>query len=317
MSYEILYAKKFIKLSDNTFIPLVLSGSSNCTMFVGGREIFERHWWVLGGLIGKSEEEMLNWAKSLDYSNGTNWFKSGSDWIVGDDILRFFSNGVKRASAIEEILEANRGVTLSASVTVYDNTKEYGEKEYKRHEAERYSIKTTEELEEWIKEATAIEKGKKGNEQVYFNLEFSTIKPLKTNHVPKNIAGPVICSVQRGKYLTDYTDNGYSFCASIEKALVFASAEAFKDTGLATRISGYKLMSAEIKRRKKDFFIAVTKGSRAGYLVKKLSSRSLYFTGYPEAAKRFEREKDAADYIEKKLKGRFNGAEEFEIRKIG
>lgn len=316
MSYEILYAKKFIKLPDNTFIPLVLSGSNNCSMFVNGREVAERHWWILGGLLGKTEEEMLGWAKSLDYSNGCEWFKQGSDWLVGDDILHFLSNGAKRASTLEEVFEANRGVTLSASVSIYDNTKKYAEEGYQRNEAERYFIKTTEELMEWIKEARELKKGKKDNEQIYFNLEFSSLKPLKSNFVPKNIEGPVICSVTKGKYLTDYSDRSYSFCSRVEEAIVFEDTDAFMASGLAARIGGHKLMSASIKEKKKDFFIAVTDGSFAGYLIKKLSSRNVYFTSYPDTAKRFEREKEAQDYIEKKLKGRFKGAKEFEVRKV-
>jgi len=45
MSREKLYAKRPLRIGDK-IIPLVLCGASNCTMFVRGREVLEKDWWV-------------------------------------------------------------------------------------------------------------------------------------------------------------------------------------------------------------------------------------------------------------------------------
>lgn len=323
MSYEILYAKKFVKLSDGKLIPMVLSGSNNCTMFENGKEILERHWWVFGGLIAKTESEIAEWTKNcMGDRIDAEWWKSGSTWITGEDIFRFIKNSAKNASTIEEIKEANPFVSFSSYLSLYDSSKEWGEKGYETRELHSY-FHTTEEIEEWLKKARERE-GEWEKGKVYYHFEFSTIKPLKSNVVSKTLEGPVICSVKKGWYITDYKDNGYTYCGDIKQALVFENTEAFYATGLHkrinnnSRVNGYKLLSATLKEKEKEknFYIKVTEGSRAGYFVRKLSSRSLYFSSSPEGAKKFEREKDALKYIEEKLKGRFSGAKEFAVRKV-
>lgn len=72
MGYDIFYGKKFIRLSNNEFCPIVVVGSSNCTEFVyrNGRQIErrERDWWnfthILKGKPWGTLEEML--ANSLE-----------------------------------------------------------------------------------------------------------------------------------------------------------------------------------------------------------------------------------------------------------
>ena len=316
MSYEILYAKKFIKLSDNTFIPLVLSGSNNCTTFVNGREVRERHWWVLGGLVKKTEEEICEWAKScLSSSYSTEWFKSGSSWISGDDIFSFIKNSAKRASTIEEILEANPHVSLSVNLSIYDSTKNYGEKGYRTDTPIRFPH-TTPELEEWIEESIEYEKSLKENEKLYYNIEFSELKSLKSAAVSKSATGPVFCCPRKGYYLVDYdiAHNSYSYDKNPKKAIIFESAEAFRESGLWKLVRGYRLVSANIKP--KNFVICVSGGSYSGRYVQKLTAHKVYFTSYSSAARRFEREKEALNYIEKKLKGRFDGAKEFCVKNV-
>ena len=79
MSYEILYSRQFVSLGNGTYIPMILSGSSNCTMFRYGREILERHWWPLGqgNSLGKTEEQLIAWMeKQIENQRpDADWFK--------------------------------------------------------------------------------------------------------------------------------------------------------------------------------------------------------------------------------------------------
>ena len=315
MSYEILYARKFIRLSDDTIIPLILSGSSNCTMFENGREIGERHWWILGGLLGKKEEDLFEWAQRyISKERETEWFKEGSQWITGTDIFRVLKNSVKRASTIEEILEANPLIHLSASISICDSSKNWGEKGYERREAEYSSLRTTKEIEKWVREVRKIEVEKKEEERVYFNMSFSTIKQLKPNVISKSLTGPVICCVRRGSYITEYNERSYTYNSRIEDALIFESVEAFRKSGLSERIHGYRLISGNIKP--KNFAVEVSDGPWEGYYIQKLTAHRVYFTRQLDFAKKFEKEKDALAYIEKKLKSRISNMKEFKVKTV-
>ena len=61
MSYSIIYDKQFIKVSDNQFIPMVLSGCSNLYEFNGTKERRVRSWFPmrLENKIILSREEIL------------------------------------------------------------------------------------------------------------------------------------------------------------------------------------------------------------------------------------------------------------------
>lgn len=42
MSYSIIYGRQFVKTTKG-IIPMILSGSNNCTEFIQGREVLERN----------------------------------------------------------------------------------------------------------------------------------------------------------------------------------------------------------------------------------------------------------------------------------
>ena len=318
MSYEIMYAKKFIKLSNGIVLPIVMSGSNNCTMFVGGQEIYERHWWAFAGLIGKTEDELMAWAKNYasEHNSSYEMFKEHSKWVTGNDLEKWMKNCISKASFIEDILPANPGVSFTTSLTLYDSSKKYGEKGYCTEDLKKF-IHTTEEIEEWLVEAEKKKEEWKGKGEVYFNFEFSTIKPLKVNSIPKNLSGPVICSPKKGHYITEYTDHGYSYCPDIKQAFVFESEEAFKASGLTKWLHGYHLASADKidkPRKEKNFGIIVMDLTYRGSYVRKLSAHSLSFTRHPDEAKKFESEKEALRYIEINLKDRFPGINDFRVK---
>ena len=93
MSREIVYAKKFIKLSNGVVLPMLLTGSHNATMFVGfGRkEILERYWWPFFNFVDKTGDELILWAEK--YVEGENpsyeLFTENSKQITNDIFPRW------------------------------------------------------------------------------------------------------------------------------------------------------------------------------------------------------------------------------------
>lgn len=319
MSREIVYAKKFIKLSNGVVLPMLLTGSSNSTMFVGfGRkEILERYWWPFYNFIDKTGTELITWAeKHVEGEDPSyQWFTEGSKWITNEIFPKWIKNCVQKASSIEDILAANPGISFFGSLSFYDSSIPYPKEGHCVTEKPQY-LHTTQEIEEWLEKAKERkENWEKGDVDIH--LKFSTIKPLKSNSISKNLSGPVICSPQRGYYLVDYSERGYSYNKDIHKALIFESEEDFKEKGLDKRVYGYKLLSAKLTEKEKNFVItAVSDRYYSGQYVQRLTSSRLHFTPYSDSAKKFEKEKEAWKYIEEKLRGRFPGVKEFEVRNL-
>ena len=126
MSSEIIYGKQFVKLTDQLYVPMLLSGSSNCTEFnmSSGRTRRERHWgtWLFTkGLImttptmivkrielmikelverykdEETEEETLKnfgFHEAIRLRGGKNSAK---------DFIALGKNGIKGALTIEEL----------------------------------------------------------------------------------------------------------------------------------------------------------------------------------------------------------------------
>ena len=314
MSYEILYGRQFIDLGNGTYIPLILSGSNNCSMFQNGREIAERHWWPIGNLVGKTEEEILQWMNDrIDKDNpGHEWFMRSGKWLLDTDMIKWFKSGISSACTIEEIIKRLPLQSLYCFISVYDNAKSYSDVGYNTFENNKY-IHTTKELIAWIGEYNTRISNKKEYETIYPYISFSGIKPLGLG--PKNdIIGPVICKIGT-RYLMEYDaeKRTYSYGPDISKAIVFESSEAFKDKTKGL-IRKYRLVKAD--RPKKEFVIKVSEGSYCGRYVEKQSRSRLHFTYNPELAKGFSSEKTAYRYIEESLKGKYSRACSFVIEKI-
>lgn len=148
MSYEIIYDKQFIKLDDETVIPMILAGSSNC--FEAGRKgrngKGDRSWWCItnysnkqfyvnklklleavnidiektveAGMIKKSweekartREEVLN---SYGYHTSLALRTRNTGALTADKYFNFFKNGIRKAMTIEQLAEI--GIHLQFSV---------------------------------------------------------------------------------------------------------------------------------------------------------------------------------------------------------
>ena len=314
MSYEILYGRQFIDLENGTYVPLILSGSNNCSMFHNGREIAERHWWPIGNLVGKTEEELLQWMDDrIDKDNpGHEWFMQNGKWLFDSSMPKWFKSGVKSALTIEDIKKRLPEQSLYCFVSVYDNDKHYSNVGYNTHENKKF-VCTTEELLQWIDEYNARVISKKEHESIYPHISFSGIKPLGLG-IKNDVAGPVICKIGT-RYLIEYDaeKRTYSYGPDISKAIVFESSEAFKNKTMGL-IRKYQLIKAA--RPKKEFVIKVSDGSYCGRYVEKQSRSRLHFASRPETAKGFASEKAASKYIEESLKGKYSRACSFIVEKI-
>lgn len=300
MSYEILYSRQFVKLDEERVLPIILAGSSNCTMYYGGREIRERNWYLWYSNpdeIGAKTAEIRNRIETIVNANKEKgydgeWFKSGGKWITSSKILNWFDNGVKNARTIEDIF-ALKYKTLDCNLTLYHKT------EFERKVVlERY-CKTTKEILDWIDEAKKYPVP--DNYNVYWIMGFSGIEPLGLGKVVSEDTA-VVCK-HKNRYICEYTDTSISYTPEREKAIIFANKEEFNSKLLPIirkwRMT-YQLVSANVVTRKAPKNYAVKVVERGAYLWKKTKSR-VFFTRDINVAKGFATEQAAQKYINTKL----------------
>lgn len=318
MSYEILYGRQFVSLENGTYVPMILSGSSNCTMYHNGREIRERHWWPLGSqdLMGKSEAELLDWIKTRTQDNpDSEWFMRGSKWMTGKSMLQWMTNSIRSARTIEDIIHHVPYQSLRCCISVYDNNKKYGERGYQTNECEKY-IHTTKDLQLWIDGFNRRYENIKENETIYPCMEFSGIEPLKIGSAVKS-DNPVICKIGNG-YLSEFEikehGSSYTYCPDIASAIVFENTDDFISKTKGLRLSKYRLVKAD--QPAKNFVIKIDAGCYRAQYVKKKTSRRLLLSFGVETAMRFASEKAAQRYIDDKLVGHYPSCNDFVVEKI-
>ena len=156
MSYEIIYDKQFVKVKDNLFLPMVLSGSNNCTEFsFMGRERRARGWYPLNvgdgmfltkeEMLAHCEEERERVRKSYEGSKfgayTDNCFGNWSGLAIGNTRNKvtygmykgIFTTGCRKALTVEQLAAVGIGVEI--------NSYSYKD-EYKGLE-EKYCVVTT------------------------------------------------------------------------------------------------------------------------------------------------------------------------------
>ena len=321
MSYEILYGRQFIDLGNGRYIPMILSGSSNCTMFHDGREIRERYWWPFTSddLLAAPAEIMIEWAEEqASKGQDMEWFRRGSKWMHYSDIPTWMKSGIASARTLDEITTMVPYQSLRCSISIYDESKSYGEKGYHRDENLRY-IRHTEELIEWLKEYEEMKENKKENERCYPTMSFSGIEPLGLG-VKRASDQPVICKIN-SRYLCDYHcgENGrYSYtCSSdISEAMVFENAEDFaeKTKGMLT-FAKYRLINANQKEKLYVVAIETVNSPKTMYVKRKNPSKLSVSTSIKDAM-RFTTEKAAQNYIDRVLVDNYPAVKTFRVEKI-
>ena len=176
MSYDIIYARQFIKAEkeEKTFLlPFVLTGSNNCYEDNRRRA---RSWWNWNYYIGNkpmgtieeiedsidrvlahriansgedTEEEIKNrWSY---YDGLVNHVQKGNRFI---DFKRFFTNGAKQSITVEQLVQGGEHLYITTGYIYHK------EEENKMQGKELFNkvIKTTQELFDTIEEATEYHK---------------------------------------------------------------------------------------------------------------------------------------------------------------
>lgn len=326
MSYEKLYSKQFVKVEENWIIPMVLSGSSNCTMYYGGREIGERSWFhFVPSCDNHIDNLTMNINDIRDYYDKrtkegdpeSEWFKdmNSGNWITNATFMKWFDNGVKSARTIEEVKSVIPGQSIYCFVTSYHNT------EFKSVQNKCTYCNSTEELKNWIYSLKDY-KAPENYDTTYVNMGWTGIEPLhlgKKVEVKDNI--PVVCKVKRN-YIYAYTDTSLSYTQDKSKAIVFSNKEDFENKLLPVlhkfHDTKWTLVSAESAKKEveKNFAILVKRGSYCGAYIKKKAKYTVYFSGQG-SAKKFPTQKSAEKWIEEKL-GYFSTERgyQFEVVKV-
>ena len=298
MSYEILYSRQFVKLDEERVLPIILSGSSNCTMFWGNKEIRERNWfcWCNKEEIGEKTSVIRNRIEKVVIENKNNnydgeWFKSNGKWITSSSILKWFDNAVKSARTIEEIYSLC-GESLRCRIQLYHKT------EFTSQTVLVKYCKTTKEILDWIEEAKNYSVPENYNS--YWNVGFCGIKSLKMGRPVKDYV-PLVCKC-KNRYICNYSDNRISFTTDKYEAIIFENKKKFDETlypVLRKFNYSYRLIDADTLNKvvEKNYVIARDTG---GYLLKKSSTKA-YITYDINKAKAFATENATEKYIEEKL----------------
>ena len=322
MSYEIVYDKQFVKC-EHGIIPIVLTGSSNCTMFYGGREIRERYWesWFATNKherVAFSEQEIMEWVYSIIPSTYNEHFMYRSKWVDDNGFVSFFKNGIKSAKTIEEIISLNMRQELNCRLSVWTN---------ENHSELNETITTTKGLDEWIENAqmrkaelrnsTYTDKysGETNTVSIYMSIGFNGIEPLKKGSL-KEPSVEVIAKY-KSNYICKIDKHGFTSCVDANNALIFKNIDEAKTLIKYWQHYNVKFISAEAlkKRLTKQNYYIVHKTAYSESIVSKATSRHLYYTGNMAKAQKFTLEA-AKKWVEKQSKRNWSVAGTFEIRAI-
>ena len=179
MSYEIIYGKQFVKLSETEFLPIILTGSNNCYEATGGRR--SRSWWnwtyMLDGKHYGSLEQMLAKCEENrnDYIKRNKERITEGDTDVYDDkhygywsslsiggstrnttygmFKGIFITGCKKAMTVEELKAEGIDLVVRNGYVYHDD------KGLKGKERKSLYPETSEELRRYIAELEEYYKG--------------------------------------------------------------------------------------------------------------------------------------------------------------
>lgn len=182
MSYEIYYNKQFVKVKDK-FIPMLLTGSNNCTevRWINGRqsERRERHWWcqsfylrnyngtrflgsaedIINSVVDYNEKQVKQSLAStyrephedetyirnhFGYFNSTSFGGSCSQ-VTYTQYMNYWKNGIKQALTIEQL----NGLGINLYFDTYISS--YAKYKFSIPFPQKTLIRTTEQFTEELK----------------------------------------------------------------------------------------------------------------------------------------------------------------------
>lgn len=164
MSYEIIYDKQFVKVSEKVFIPMILAGSNNCYEHTYKGERRSRNWFnfsyiLMTGLSGTMEEMLEFQAKvrddkfeqypdeyedsSFGYYTGLSNRGGGCNMTYGQ-YTGIVKTGCKKALTVEQLLDEGVTINITTSNNAEEKLKNLG------LEPLNFTPKSTQELEDFI-----------------------------------------------------------------------------------------------------------------------------------------------------------------------
>ena len=288
MSIEIFYGRNFVKIDENRVIPLYLSGSSNCTEFVGGKEVYERRWGYHPFNFFTTLNEINEVLDKFDDPYG-EWFARGSrsgPWMSKEQFRTICKNAFKDAHTVEEFAASYQPIHLVAW--------KYGDTWERKMDT---VVRTTEELLGWYEQFNST----LANDGFHISISLSTREQVK--FIDKTAKKFPCVLKANGKYLckdVSYDNKYATWCADKKEAKIFNSQSEIDET--MPRVVGlwnrpYAFVSATVSEKSKPFAIVVLHGSKVGLYIKKKTSAHIFFSYNGLNARRFSTEKEAEKYM--------------------
>lgn len=184
MSYEIVYAREFIKTNDGRIVPLILSGSNNCwDTTYRGHWRRERSWFPIYAKSGENPaitpEALMTKVIGYVPSGYNQHFVRNGKWVDDECFVRFFENGLKKAKTLEELNEELLYKHNLKGIVYY-----YG-KGTDVHSVHDVTIKDSAELDVFLKKVDELIKEYSGKEKLHISIGFECEDVLKRVKKPR------------------------------------------------------------------------------------------------------------------------------------
>ena len=184
MSYEIVYAREFIKTNDGRIVPLILSGSNNCwDTTYRGHWRRERSWFPIYAKSGENPaitpEALMTKIKGYVPSGYNQHFVRNGKWVNDDSFVRFFENGLKKAKTLEELNEELLYKHYLKGIVYY-----YGENS-SVHSVHDVDIRDSKDLDVFLEKVDELIKDYSGKEKLQISIGFSQDDVLRRIKKPR------------------------------------------------------------------------------------------------------------------------------------
>ena len=240
MSYEIIYDKQFIKVSEDKFVPMILAGSNNCYEWSpNGGERRARSWWAynINGSVILTQQEMVEYAKSvrqgiIDRNTSREkdeWYEEYDDKSFGywssiainggtrnttyGQFEGIFKTGCKKALTIEQLMDEQVNVIVKNTYYTEKMKEEYGIEPFSK------SVSSGQELIDAVNECNELFK----DTPIQATVEFGYMSEDKPKWLRKKYFSSVKKEKERveldkyytilvnGNYLAKHTRSGYKY----------------------------------------------------------------------------------------------------------
>lgn len=308
MSYYIEDDHKVIKTSRG-FIFMTLGGDNNVTTskWVGGNrgwiEVRARSWCgPCEEILDQPEQVILDYCHRV-YGDSPEYqsFKKNGKWVYHKEMEQYFRSGMRRAQPLEDIIRANPGQALIATVMTYDDDHPFGEKH-----TEQWLYNTV-DLENWIDEAKAFSHDNKASyKDVSIYLSFCGENRLV--YAPANKETQTVVKNKHGGYVNSYiAGKELQFSSNLDDALVFSSEkDARSSLGVVWKELRYVSLASQQKAAEKNYVLLFGEGKLSNMILTKCSKKSIYGSFDLKSARRFASKAEAVCYVNRLREKRFD-----------